>query len=159
MTGTPTARLAQLGIDLARTRHDPKGSYEGAVTVGELVYVSGHGPLMDGKPAYIGRVPTEVSIGDAYEAARLTALNCLSTLELELGSLDRVARIVRLFGMVRAESDFAGHPAVIDGASDLLLDVFGERGRHARSAVGMHSLPFGIPIEIELVAAVGHERR
>jgi enamine deaminase RidA (YjgF/YER057c/UK114 family) len=158
VTASPEVRLRELGIDLARTLHRPKGSYDNVLTVGELVYVSGHGPLIDGTPAYVGRVPSEVGVADAYEAARLTARNCLSTLEDHLGSLDRIERIVKLFGMVRADPDFEGHPGVIDGASDLLVEVFGERGRHTRSAVGMQSLPFGISVEIELVAAIAPSR-
>jgi enamine deaminase RidA (YjgF/YER057c/UK114 family) len=154
MSETPDTRLRDLGVDLSRTLHRPKGSYDNIASFGEFVYVSGHGPLLDGKPAYIGRVPTEVSIDDAYQAARLTMLNCLATLADHLGSLDRIDRFVKLLGMVRAEPDFGGHPGVIDGASDLLLEVFGERGRHTRSAVGLHSLPFGISVEIELIATV-----
>ena len=154
MSETPEARLRDLGIDLGRTLHRPKGSYDNVATAGDFVYVSGHGPLLDGKPRYVGRVPTEVSADDAYQAARLTILNCLSTLADHLGSLDRIARIVKLLGMIRADPDFGAHPSVIDGASDLLLEVFGERGRHTRSAVGMQSLPFGIPVEIELVAMI-----
>jgi enamine deaminase RidA (YjgF/YER057c/UK114 family) len=151
---TPEARLHALGVDLGRVLNQPKGSYDNVATLGELVYVSGHGPLLDGKPAYTGRVPSEVSVDDAYQAARLTMANCLATLADHLGSLARIARFVKLLGMVRAEPDFGGHPAVIDGASDLLIEVFGERGRHTRSAVGMGSLPFGITVEIELVAAI-----
>ena len=145
-------RLHELDIDLARTLHAPKGAYDNAVTVGNVVYLAGHGPLLDGKPAYVGRVPTDLSIDDAVAAARLTALNCLSTLAQHLGTLERVERIVKLFGMVCAAPDFGEHPRVIDGASDLLVEVLGACGRHVRSAVGMHSLPFGIPVEVELVA-------
>jgi enamine deaminase RidA (YjgF/YER057c/UK114 family) len=154
MADTPEARLGELGIDLGRSLTRPKGSYVSAVTVGDTVYVAGHGPFLDGKPAYVGRVPSEVSVEDAYRAARLTALSCLATLRDHLGSLDRVERIVKLLGMVRADADFGGHPGVIDGASDVIVEIFGERGRHARSAVGMHTLPFGIPVEIELIAAI-----
>jgi enamine deaminase RidA (YjgF/YER057c/UK114 family) len=148
---SPEDRLREADIDLSRTFNQPRGSYVNAVTTAGFVYVSGHGPLLDGKPAYLGRVPDEVSEEDAYQAARLTMCNCLSTLQAHLGSLDRIQRFVKLLGMVRAEPGFTGHPGVIDGASDLLLEVFGERGHHTRSAVGMASLPFGIPVEIELV--------
>jgi enamine deaminase RidA (YjgF/YER057c/UK114 family) len=154
LSGTPYDRLRELGVDLACTFNQPRGAYVNVLTVGSLVYVSGHGPLLDGKLAYAGRVPSEVSVDDARDAARLTMLNCLATLDRHLGSLDRIAGFVKVLGMVRADPDFGEHPHVIDGASELLLDVFGERGKHTRSAVGMQSLPFGIPVEIELTASL-----
>jgi enamine deaminase RidA (YjgF/YER057c/UK114 family) len=143
-------RLADLGIELPAP-FTPIANFVLAVRTGSLVFVSGHGPIVDGTPAYTGKVSSEVAAEDAYQAARLTMLGCLRTLQDELGSLDRVHRIVKLLGMVNSDPDFTGQPMVINGASDLLVDVFGERGRHARSAVGMASLPRGITVEIELV--------
>ena len=96
-------------------------------------------------------MPSEVSVDDAYAAARLTMLNCLRTLQDELGTLDRVRQVVKLLGMVRSDPGFGDQPKVINGASDLLVDLFGDRGRHARSRVGMAALPFGIPVEIEMI--------
>jgi enamine deaminase RidA (YjgF/YER057c/UK114 family) len=152
--GATEERLAGLGIELPPP-FAPVGSYVPAVaTAGGLVFVSGHGPTANGTIVFRGKVRSSVSVADAYQAARLSALNCLSTLNAELGSLDRVERIVKLLGMVNADPDFTEHPQVVNGASDLLVEALGDRGRHARSAVGMSSLPMGISVEIELVAAV-----
>lgn len=148
------ARLTELGIDLARAFHPPAGNYRNVAIVDGLAFVAGHGPLLDGAPQYRGKVPSQVSVEDAYEAARLTAVNCLASLHDALGSLDRIVRCVKVLGMVNADADFADHPAVINGASDVLLEVLGDRGVHARSAVGMGSLPFGIPVEVEMVVVV-----
>jgi enamine deaminase RidA (YjgF/YER057c/UK114 family) len=150
---TPEARLAELGIELPPAPR-PLGSYVTAVRTGNLVFTSGHGPS---GPAGIvtGRVGADLDVAAGQEAARLTALNLLATLRAELGSLDAVARIVKVLGMVNCPADFADHPSVINGCSDLLVSVFGDNGRHARSAVGMGSLPFNMAVEIELVAEVG----
>lgn len=147
-------RLRDLGVDLRRALHPPAGGYVNAITVDGVVHVSGHGPLLDGAPQYVGRVPSEVSVEEAYAAARLTAANCLATLQGHLGSLDRIAGFVKVFGMVNADRDFRDHPKVIDGASHLLMEAFGPLGAHARSAVGMGSLPFGIPVELEMLVRV-----
>jgi enamine deaminase RidA (YjgF/YER057c/UK114 family) len=146
-------RLADLGIELPAP-FTPIANFVLAVRTGSLVFVSGHGPIVDGEPVYTGKVSSEVSVEDAYRAARVTILGSLRTLQDELGTLDRVQRIVKLLGMVNSDPDFTEQPQVINGASDLLVDVFGERGRHARSAVGMASLPRGISVEIELVVEV-----
>lgn len=146
-------RLVELGITLPATAA-PVGSYRNAVTIGDMVYLSGHGPVLDGRPTHIGCVPDEVDVASAADAARTTMLNLLSSLRAEIGTLDRVIRIVNVFGMVRATAQFGQHPAVIDGASHLLTEIFGDRGIHARSAVGMTSLPFGIPVEIEMTVQV-----
>ncbi len=147
-------RLDALGFPVARTLHPPAGGYVNAREVDGIVYVAGHGPLLDGRPAYVGRVPSQVSLEDAYAAARLTAANCLASLEHAVGSLDRVTGFVKLFGMVNADPDFTAHPKVVDGASDLIRELYGDAGTHARSAVGMGSLPFGIPVELELIVSV-----
>jgi enamine deaminase RidA (YjgF/YER057c/UK114 family) len=147
-----TERLSELGIVLPPV-FAPAGSYLGCVVDRDLVYVSGHGP-MDGDRVIQGKVGAEVSLAEAREAARITALSILATLQAELGDLDRIQRIIKVLGMVNCAPGFDQTPAVIDGASDLLVSVFGEVGRHARSAVGMAELPLGISVEIELIARV-----
>jgi enamine deaminase RidA (YjgF/YER057c/UK114 family) len=116
--------------------------------------VSGHGPTRDGAYLFQGKVGAERTVEEGYEAAKLVMLNCLSTLKQELGDLDRVRQVVKLLGMVNCTPDFGDHPRVINGASDLLVALYGERGRHARSAVGMGSLPGGITVEIEMIVEV-----
>jgi enamine deaminase RidA (YjgF/YER057c/UK114 family) len=147
-----TERLSELGIVLPPV-FAPAGSYLGCVVDRDLVYVSGHGPV-DGDRMVQGRVGGEVSLAEARDAARMTALSILATLQAELGDLDRIQRIIKVLGMVNCAPGFDQTPAVIDGASDLLVSVFGEAGRHARSAVGMAELPLGISVEIELIARV-----
>lgn len=146
-------RLDELGIELPAP-FTPVANYVTVVRAGDLLFVSGHGPTTADGFAFRGKVDSVVSVEDAYRASRLTALNLLATLQRELGSLDAVRRVVKLLGMVNADVRFTRHPAVVDGASDLLVEVFGERGRHARSAIGVGSLPFDIPVEIELVVEV-----
>jgi enamine deaminase RidA (YjgF/YER057c/UK114 family) len=134
------------------------GNYVGAVRVGNLVFVSGHGPVRNGQFAFVGKLDSEVDVTTGQQAAQLVMLNCLASLRAEIGSLDKVARIVRVFGMVNSDPDFTQQPTVIDGASDLLTDIFGDRGRHARAAIGMVSLPYGISVEIEMVVEVEPDR-
>jgi len=147
------AKLAALGLTLP-TPPAPVANYVRAVTVGNLVFLSGHGPSRDGAFAFQGKVGAERTIEEGYEAAQLVMLNCLSSLKEAIGNLDRVEQIVKLLGMVNCTEDFGHHPEVINGASDLLVNVFGARGRHARSAVGMQSLPRGITVEIEMIVQV-----
>ena len=116
-----------------------------------MVYVGGHGPI-DGERVMRGKVGSALSLEDGRLAARLTALSILATLQAELGDLDRILRIVKVFGMVNVAPGFNQTPAVIDGCSDVLVEIFGEAGRHTRSAVGLAELPFDIPVEIELTA-------
>ena len=146
---TPEQRLAELGIELP----DPNpavGSYVGAVTVGNIVFVSGHGPYEDGEFVYKGKLGREVDVPTGQAAARLTILNLLASLKAEIGELDRVTRVVKLLVLVNSDPEFGEQPSVANGASDLLVEVFGpERGRHARSAIGMGALPFAISVEIE----------
>jgi enamine deaminase RidA (YjgF/YER057c/UK114 family) len=147
-------RLASMGLELPKPS-PAAGNYVGAVvTEGNLVFVSGHGPFVAGKQEYKGKVDSEVSVEEAYEAAKLVMLNCLRSLRDEIGSLDRVLRIVKLLGMVNSDPRFARQPEVINGASDLLTELFGDRGKHARSAVGLGALPFAIPVEIEMVVEI-----
>lgn len=145
-------RLAELGITLPEPP-PPAGNYVGAVRVGNLVFVSGHGPRTP--EGYMkGKVPTAVSLEQAIEAARQVGLNMLASLKAEIGDLDRVDHFVKVLGMVNAVPDFEHHPKVIDGFSNLMVEIFGDSGRCARSAVGMGSLPFQIPVEIEAVVAL-----
>ena len=148
------ARLDELGIELPSPQA-PAANYVPAVRTGNLLYLAGVGPAKkaDGSSP-IGKVGAELTLEEGYEAARLVCLNIISRLKAELGDLDRVVRVVKLLGMVNATEDFGEHPAVINGCSDLLVEVFGERGKHARSAVGMQSLPFGIPVEIEAIVEI-----
>jgi enamine deaminase RidA (YjgF/YER057c/UK114 family) len=129
----------------------PAGNYIGAVTYGKLVYLSGHGPVDSEGNYRKGKVPNKVSLDEAYEAARLVGLNMLTTLKNEIGDLDRVRRFVKVLGMVNAAPDFEQQPHVINGFSDMMVEIFGEAGCCARSAVGMGSLPFQIPVEIEAI--------
>ena len=131
------------------------GNYVNAVRTGSLVFCSGHGPIIDGTPMARGKVGSEVSSEEGYRLAREVGLLLLATLREELGSLDRVTRIVKVLGMVSSVENFHDHPKVINGFSDLMLEVFGEAiGRHARSAIGVAGLPLGIPVEIEMVVEV-----
>lgn len=151
-------RLSQLGLQLAAPP-PPVARYVGAVRTGNLVVVSGHGPYRAGQYHYIGKVDSEVTVDQAREAARLTIMNSLASLKAEIGSLDRVTRIVKLLGMVNSDPNFRRQPEVIDGASEILEEVFGERGKHARSAVGMGALPMGIAVEIEIMVEIEDQER
>lgn len=143
-------RLAELGIELPPVLV-PAGSYVSSVVVGSMVHVGGHGPV-HGDEIVRGKVGLDLDLDEARRAARLTGLSILATLQQDLGDLDRIRRMVKVFGMVNAAPGFDQMPAVIDGCSDLLIEVFGDAGRHTRSAVGMAELPFGIAVEIELIA-------
>jgi enamine deaminase RidA (YjgF/YER057c/UK114 family) len=144
------AKLQELGLELPPTPR-PAANYVGAVQTGNLLFVSGHGPTREGQVAYMGKVGKDLSIEQGYEAARLVALNCLASAKSAIGNLDRIKRVVKLLGMVNCTEDFGDQPKVINGASDLLVQLFGDTGRHARSAVGMQALPFGIAVEIEMI--------
>jgi len=144
------AKLKELGLELPPTPR-PAANYVGAVQTGNLLFISGHGPTKDGKMAYVGKVGKDLSVEQGYEAARLVALNCLASAKSVLGDLDRIKRVVKVLGMVNCSEDFGDQPKVINGASDLLVQLFGDSGRHARSAVGMQALPFGIAVEIEMI--------
>ena len=140
-------RLETLGIELPELR-DPPGNFVQYVQSGNLLYLSGGGPQASGK------VGSKFTAEQAALHAREVAIQHLAVMHRALGSLDRVARIVKVFGMVNAEPDFQEHPKVINGYSDLMVEVFEENGRHARSAVGMGSLPFGIPVEVETIVEI-----
>ena len=146
-------RLKELGIELTKPT-TPVGSYVNAVRTGNLLYLAGKGPGLPGKPLPVGKLGRDFSIDQGYGFARETGLSILAVLKEELGDLDRVKRIVKVLGMVNATSEYGSQPEVINGCSDLFVEVFGERGRHARSAVGMGSLPRGIPVEIEVIVEI-----
>jgi len=146
-------RLKEMGISLP-TPPKPIANYVPAVQTGNLVFVSGHGPFNDGQAILSGKLGKELAIEEGYKVARNVALNCLASVKATLGDLNRVKRVVKLLGMVNCTEDFKDQPKVINGASDLLVEVFGEAGKHARSAVGMQSLPNGIPVEIEMIIEV-----
>ena len=147
------ARLKELGIELPETT-SPMANYVNAVRTGNLLYLAGKGPGLPGKPLPVGKVGRDFSIEQGYRLARDTGLNLISVMKAELGDLDKVTRIVKVLGMVNATSEYGHQPEVINGCSDLFVEVFGERGKHARSAVGMGSLPRGIPVEIEVIVEV-----
>jgi enamine deaminase RidA (YjgF/YER057c/UK114 family) len=143
-------RLIELGITLPPV-FPPAGNYLGCVVQDDIVYVGGHGPV-NGDDMMIGKVGGGLSLADGQRAARMTALSMLATLQAELGDLDRIERIIKVFGMVNVAPGFNQTPAVINGASDVLVEIFGDAGRHTRSAVGMAALPFDIAVELELTA-------
>ena len=147
-------RLRETGFELPSPSR-AIANYVGAVRTGNLVFVSGHGPAKDGRFTCTGKLGQDVDIETGYQAAQVVCLNMLASLKAEIGDLDRVRRIVKLLGMVNSAPDFDQQPEVINGASDLLVHIFGEqRGRHARSAVGMGALPRGISVEIEMIVEV-----
>jgi len=143
-------RLEELGLALPRTP-EAKGSYCTIRRTDGYLTLSGQGPLVNGKLRYTGRIGVELTAEQGYDAARMSALNLLAVLKGEVGDLDKIS-LVKVLGFIAAAPDFADYPAVLNGASDLFLSVLGDRGRHSRSAVGVYGLPFGLPVEIELVA-------
>ncbi len=147
------AKLNEMGLTLPPAPA-PSGTYVRSVRVGNLVFqAGGSGRAEDG--SYItGKLGRDTTVEEGYRAARATGLTLLSNLKQEIGDLDKVTRIVKVFGMVNSDPEFKDPPAVINGCSDLLVELFGERGKHARSAVGMASLPFGVAVEIEMVVEV-----
>jgi len=146
----PEAKLKELGIQLI-TPVAPVANYLKAIRVGNMVYLSGHGPDKPGGGYVTGKVGKDLTVEQAKDAARIVGISLLSTLKAEIGDLNKVKRIVRVFGMVNAVDTFTQHPQVINGCSDLLVQVFGENGKHARCAVGMCSLPMNIAVEIEMI--------
>ena len=149
----PEKRLEQLGIKIPEVS-PPVANYVRVVRSGNLLFLSGSGPKkVDG--SYItGKLGKDLTIEDGYQAAWLTGVNHIATLKSELGNLNRVKRIVKVLGMVNSTPEFQDQPKVINGFSDLMVEVFGDRGKHARSAVGMASLPLGIAVEIELIVEI-----
>jgi enamine deaminase RidA (YjgF/YER057c/UK114 family) len=149
---TATQNLQRLGLSLPVVPV-PVAAYVNAVRTGNLLFLSGGLPI-DGDRKVIGQVPRDVSIEEAQEAARMIILNRLAVIEAEIGSIDRVTRVVSLSGFVNSASDFYDHPKVINGASELLLEIFGEKGKHSRTALGAAALPLNVAVEINLVVEV-----
>ena len=150
---TPEERISELGLRLPEPAA-PLASYVPTRRTGNLVYTSGQVPFVDGELRVLGKVGAEVSLEQAVEQARICALNCVAALKAEVGELSRVTRIVKVVGFVASAPDFYGQPQVINGASDLLGEIFGDEGKHARSAVGVAVLPSNVPVEVELIAEV-----
>ncbi|SMH70941.1 RidA family protein [Candidatus Nitrosotalea okcheonensis] len=143
--------LASLGI-LLPTPPKPAGSYIPVVRTGNLIFVSGQIPMKDGQVQFKGQVPTSISIEDAQKAAKLCITNVLAQIKAEIGTLDKITKIVKVSGFVNSSPEFYEHPKIINAASDLLFAIFGEKGKHARIAVGVASLPLNSAVEIDLVA-------
>jgi enamine deaminase RidA (YjgF/YER057c/UK114 family) len=146
-------KLKTLKIELPMISK-PLANYVHIVRSGNLLFLAGKGPAKPDGTYITGKVGKDISLEQGREAARLTAINQLAVLKAELGSLNKVKRIVKVLGMVNSEADFKDHPKVINGFSDLMVEVFGEKGKHARSAVGMCSLPNNMAVEIELIVEV-----
>jgi enamine deaminase RidA (YjgF/YER057c/UK114 family) len=150
---SPESRLKTMGITLPEAS-SPIANYVNGVQTGNLIFLSGKGPLKPDGTNITGKVGAGLSIEEGYEAAKITGINQLAVLKSMLGDLSRVKRVVKVLGMVNASPDFDDHPKVINGYSDLMVAVFGEKGKHARAAVGMGSLPGNIAVEIEMIVEV-----
>ncbi|HTI87072.1 MAG TPA: RidA family protein [Alphaproteobacteria bacterium] len=148
MSGRIEARLKELGIALPPAAA-PAGSYVPYVATGNLIYVSGQLPFEDGQIRHKGILGSDVSVADGAAAARLCALNLIAQVKSAVGDLDRVARVVKLNGFVASAANFTEQPKVMNGASDLMVEVFGDPGRHARAAVGVAALPLGVAVEVD----------
>ena len=147
------ARLKEMGIKLPPAV-TPVANYVPAVRTGNLVFLSGHGPFKEDGSLITGKVGSELTAEQGYEAARRVAVGLLGSLKAEIGDLEKVKRVVKVLGLVNCPSDFTNQPQVINGASDFLVEVFGARGKHARSAVGTNALPMNIAVEIEMIVEV-----
>jgi enamine deaminase RidA (YjgF/YER057c/UK114 family) len=150
---TIEAKLKEMGLELPAAAK-PVANYVSAVRTGRLVFLSGHGPIRNDGTLITGKVGADLTTEEGYQAARQVALVLLASLQDEIGDLDQVVRVVKLLGMVNCPADFTDQPKVINGASDLLVELYGDRGRHARSAVGMAALPMNIAVEIEMIVEV-----
>lgn len=146
-------KLKELGLILPPPPK-PVANYVPTVKTGNLLFVSGHGPYDDGKTKIFGKVGRELTVEEGYQTAQNVTLNCLASIKATIGDLDKVKRFVKLLGLVNCTDDFKDQPKVINGCSDLLADIFGEAGKHARSAVGMQALPNQIPVEIEMILEI-----
>jgi enamine deaminase RidA (YjgF/YER057c/UK114 family) len=146
-------KLQSLNISLP-TPPKPAGSYIPVVVSKSWAFVSGQIPIKDGKVAFIGKVPTSQSIENAQKAAKLCAINALAQLKAELGDLDKIQKIIKVSGFVNSEQNFSEHPKVINAASDFLYDVFGEKGKHSRIAIGANSLPLDSTVELDMIVEI-----
>lgn len=152
--GETGKRIEKLGIILPSKDRKGTGAVD-AVRSGNLLFISAHLPVdTEGKPVFTGKVGTELSIEDGYKAARLCGLNMLSTVKDYIGELDRVDCFVKILGLVNSGGDFSSQPAVINGFSDLMVEVFGKRGQHARSAMGAFSLPMNVPVVVDAIISI-----
>jgi enamine deaminase RidA (YjgF/YER057c/UK114 family) len=145
-------KIAALGLTLPQVPA-PIAAYVNCVRSGNLLFLSGGLPI-DGDKKVIGKVPTDVSVEEAYEGARIAILNRLAVIQDEIGSLDRVKKIVAINGFVSSAPDFYGHPQVINGASELLVEIFGEKGKHSRTALGVTALPLNVAVEINMIVEI-----
>jgi len=146
-------KLKEMGLEVPPAAK-PVANYVSAVRTGNLVFLSGQGPFRKDGTMITGKVGTDLTLEEGYEAARRVGLGLLGSLKAEIGDLDKVRRVVKLLGMVNCTPDFTDQPKVINGASDLLVEVFSDAGKHARSAVGMNALPMNISVEIEMIVEV-----
>lgn len=146
-------KLKELGIELIPATK-PIANYVKAVRTGNLLFLAGHGPSLTDGTVMTGKLGQNYTVEQGYQAARQTAISLISTLKNELGDLNKVKRIVKVLGMVNCTPDFTDQPKVMNGCSDLLVQVFGEKGKHARSAVGMNALPLGMAVEVEIIVEI-----
>lgn len=146
-------RLEELNITLPDAP-TPIANYVSVQQAGDLLYLSGAGGIINGKPVYVGKVGAEVTLEEAQDAARIAGINLIASLKKYLGDLDRVEQMIKMLGFVACTADFYNQPAVIDGCSAVLVEVFGDKGRHARSAVAAPVLPMNIPVEVELIVKI-----
>jgi enamine deaminase RidA (YjgF/YER057c/UK114 family) len=144
--------LEKMGFKLPTPK--PLAAYIPAVRVGELVFTAGQGPTLDGKPAFIGKLGREITEEQGYKAAQLCIVNCLACVKSVIGDLDRIEQVVKLLGFVASVDGFTRQPWVMNGASELLIKLFGDKGKHARSAIGTNQLPIDIPVEVEMIVKV-----
>ncbi len=147
------SKLKEMGIELPPAV-TPVANYVPAVRTGNLVFLSGHGPFKEDGSLITGKVGSDLTTEQGYEAARRIAIGLLGSLKAAIGNLEKVKQVVKLLGLVNCGPDFADQPKVINGASDFLVEVFGDKGKHARSAVGMNALPLNIAVEIEMIVEV-----
>ena len=146
-------RIRKLGLSLSEPP-EPIANYVQAVKVGDLVYVSGMAPLVEGKPMYVGKVGEDLTEKEGYKAAEICALNCLSVIKRAIGNLDKIKKVVKLTGIVNSANGFSRQSWVIDGASYLLIKIFGEKGKHSRTVIGANELPMNIACSIDLLVQV-----
>ncbi len=144
--------LEKMGFVLPTPK--PVAAYIPAVRVGDLVFTAGQGPTLDGKAAFVGKLGREVTEEQGYKAAQLCIVNCLACVKSVIGDLDKIEQVVKLLGFVASVDGFARQPWVMNGASELLITLFGDKGKHARSAIGTNQLPMGIPVEVEMIVKV-----